>query len=202
MLNRQSVVLLLLLAASQFLAFETDYSLAERDLAAAPRFFLRAELVSVGGGIVGWWDNNSRFRAEPTVLMEMPYVGVEFSRVRAGFGLIDGYYGAISFLPISVGYTIYERPIRYWGRLYGKVPEIYVEATGRFFNWNDPPPEIPFIGTLALVGSVDCFGVGLSVGGGLLDQVVAGYQAGSPAKHYFGPVARAQVHIPLARLGF
>lgn len=201
MINRHSVVLLLLVV-SQCPAFETDYSLAQRDLADAPRFFFRAELVSAGGGLIGWWDDNSRFKAEPTVMMEAPYVGVEFSRVRAGFGLVDGYYWAVSFLPISVGYTIYERPVRYWGRLYGKVPEVYVEATGRFFNWNDPPPEIPFIGTLRLVGSVDCFGIGISTSLGVVYDVVSWPQNGWPTTHHLYPMANAQIHLPLARLGF
>jgi hypothetical protein len=192
----------ILLAASICCAFETDYSLATRDPNAPPRVFLRAELVSAGGGVFGWWDDNSHFKTGPLVLMSMPYVGVEFNRARAGFGLLSATPGAVSFLPISAGYTIYERPIRYWGRLYGKVPEVYAQATAYLFNWDDPPPDIPFVGTLELVGAVDCFGVGISAEVGGAYQVISGYGAGWPASHNFYPLVGAQVHLPLARLGF
>ncbi|MCX6844712.1 MAG: hypothetical protein NTX53_20815 [candidate division WOR-3 bacterium] len=194
---------LLLLMTSSVSAFETDYALAMRDPDETPQIFFHAELIGIGPGACLWKDNPSDSPFEPTVLMTAPYVGVEFHRARAGFGLFDGaYYAAFSVLPISIGYTIYERPVRYWGRLYGKVPDVYVKATARFANWSDPPPEIPFIGTMEAVCAVDCYGLGIGASVGLVYTIVGPYGSVYAGRRYLYPFAGVQVHLGLARIGF
>ena len=192
---------LLLLMTSSVSAFETDYALAVRDPDETPQLFFRAELIGIGPGAARWEYTKS---VEATVLADAPHVEVEFHRVRAGLSLVDGFYtAAISVLPMSLGYTIYERPVRYWDRLYGRIPEVYVKATARFFSSNlDPPPSYPFIGTVEAVGAVDCYGLGLSASVGLVYTVVGAVGNVYPETRSICPFVGAQIHLGLARIGF
>jgi hypothetical protein len=180
----------------------TDYSLVKRDPNKNPDFYFHFELVSVGGG-VAHWDADYGRPFEPMVSVTAPYVGVEFHRIRAGFSLFEyGYFPTFSFLPMSIGYTIYEKPVRHWGRLYGKEPEVYLKATARFANGFDPPPYIPFVGTLEAICSGDYVGVGLSATAGIGYAVDEGYPNIEPRRRYVYPFLALQVHLPLLLVGF
>jgi hypothetical protein len=194
--------LLLLIAASALSAFRTDFSLARRDPNKNPDLYLHFDLVSIGGGVARW-DLHHERPFEATVIATAPYVGLEFHHVRAGFGLFDGgYFSTFSFLPLSIGYTIYEKPIHRWGRLYSREPEVYVQATARFESGYDPPPYIPFVGTLEAVCAGNYIGVGLSAVAGVAYAVDEGYAPYWPRKRYVYPFFALQVHFPDLIIGF
>jgi hypothetical protein len=176
-------------------AFDYGYSVESPDPAYQPPLSVTLELA--GAGVAAGMP-----LAYP-VFGNLLYAGIEYYHVRAGLSLIDGQYGPVfTLLPISVGYTVYERPVHYWGQLYGRMPEVYVKATARVINvYFDPPPSFPFIGTLEAVGAVDCYGVGLSASVGLYYEVNGAY-CPHPAVHYVKPFVSAQIHLPIVRIGF
>jgi hypothetical protein len=184
----------ILLMVSTVCAFDYGYSIASLDPADQPPLSVTLELAQLGVA--------TRMPLFP-VFGDLLHAEVEYYHVRAGLSLIDGFYGPVyTFLPVSVGYTVYERPVHYSDRLYGRVPEVYVKATARFVNWYvDPPPSYPFIGTLEAVGAIDCYGVGLSASIGLYYEVNGAY-APHPAVHHVDPFASAKIHLPMLRLGY
>jgi len=194
--------LLLLTATCSLYAFGTDYSFARQDQNRKPDLYVQFDALSFGGGVKRPYSDSAR-PFEATVIVTLAYFGLEFHHVRAGFGLLDaGYFGTISFLPMSVGYTVYEKPVRQWGRLYGMEPEVYLRATTRFDNGLDHPPYIPFVGTLEAVCLGSYFGVGLSAEAGIVYAVDEGYPNAWPRKRYIYPYLAAQVHFPHLLLGF
>jgi hypothetical protein len=195
--------LLLLIAASALSAFRTDFSLAKRDPNKIPDFFFRFELASGGGGFMHLEHLSHDEILTPTAVGTGPSVGVEFRHVRAGFAIFDAnYYSILSLLPLSIGYTIYERPVCYWGRLYGRLPEVCVKATARFVDGFDPPPYIPFVGTLEAVCSADFYGLGLSGSIGMAYVIDEADRNRYPTRRYVDPYVMVEFHLPLLLVGF
>jgi hypothetical protein len=161
--------------------------------------FISVELLFAGPGL-----SASTYKDGHTIA-RLCHIGVEFNRVRLGLAYFDVAANPfICLLPVTAGYTIHERPVRYAGSLYAKVPEIYVEAMGGFINTNLgnqlQPADMPFRGTLELVCSVDGYGVGASVAAGCYyyyDEYP--WQGGS---NKLGFYAAARLHLLRLRLGF
>ncbi|MFO7650346.1 MAG: hypothetical protein R6X13_03255 [bacterium] len=134
------------------------------------------------------------------------YVGLELGRIRAGLALAGGVHPFPSFLPISFGVTLWDRPTRYVGRLYGKLPEVYVEAQGGFGNLWDPhtSPNINFAGTFSLVAAGDCFGLGASAMAGLGYVRASGAGNGvypGDEHNEFCVFAGVRYHLAVVRVG-
>lgn len=131
------------------------------------QFRFRAELLSLGVEALNF--PRSRFY-EPgirgRIFAEGPTVSCEWHRVRVGisgarmpFDYLDEELPTI--LPVHVGYTIWERPRNYAGRLLGKVPEIYVQASPEwgstdFFGWR-----------VEAAAAIDLAGFGLTASAGV-----------------------------------
>jgi hypothetical protein len=194
----------LLLSAGTGLAFETDYSLAERDPALDPPAYVRLEILRVGLGCQGWSEPTSFLggRADARVL----HLGVEVHRFRAGITLMDftsSTYDAC-LLPVTLGYTLYEQPVRITGSMYGKRRELYVEATARWdflFLHTTYPPDALYAGTLELVGSADYL-AGASAAVGLEYARVGGYPIGEPDYSELRPFIGLRLQLPVLRVGF
>ena len=66
-------------------------------------------------------DEGTRFSLEGTLLN----VDLEWWRVRLGASMITG--EPFSAFNPRVGFTVYDRPVNYWGPLWGKLPEVFVQ---------------------------------------------------------------------------
>jgi hypothetical protein len=160
--------------------------------------FIWAELLSFGAGPTSGYGSTSEMGNSVRLL----HIGYQYDRVRLGLALLDFTGGpVVRGLPVTAGYTIYERPVRYFGSLYAKVPEVYVDATGSFINGDlyEEYRKIPFMGTLELACSVDGYGVGGSVAAGCYYYYDdASYQAGANKS---GLYAVARFHLLRLRWG-
>jgi len=151
---RPLVVIALL--ASFAVAFETDYSMSEYQALEEPQFFITPTLLDIGiGGNRG-------------VVGRILSLDLQWWRMRAGISLGElGYGSHTTFLnmPVRAGFTIWQRPVRYTGRLYGMVPEIYVQGSYAIGIWSiDPPPTDLSISHAEARAAVDFYGVGIDVG--------------------------------------
>lgn len=109
-----------------------------------PTVLFRVEALQVGVG--------------PSVHASTLNLDIEWHRLRLGVSAFE-LYGGASVLPVRIGCTIFDRPRNYGGRLFGKLPEVYVQAAVHHSIWNDPPPYYN-AGELSVAAAVDYFGVG------------------------------------------
>ena len=156
--------------------------------------FVGVELLSFGPGL----STSHGLGAN----LKLLHIGVEFSRVRLGLALLDVVEAPfLCLLPVTAGYTIYERPVSYGGSLYARLPEVQVEATAGFINtYIDQlqAAEIPFRGTFELVYSIDGFGLGASVAAGCCYYYDA-YMGGESNTALYAAV---RLHLVRFRSGF
>ena len=101
----------------------------------------------------------------PRAFAEFFTASCEWHRVRLGISAIRMPFDYIDeepfpIAPIHVGYTIWERPRGYAGRLLGKVPEIYVLASPEWGSYD-------FLGwRVEAAAAIDLAGFGLTASAG------------------------------------
>jgi hypothetical protein len=128
-----------------------------------PRWLLRVEMLSCGyEGIYGLYKHYMTYCPASSYVR----VEAEWWRLRLGVGFANQFEKSMySLFPLSIGFTLWQRPHNYAGRLFGKLPEVYLRYSEEGIL-NDPPPYLS-VGTLELVGSADSYGVGLAAAVGV-----------------------------------
>lgn len=201
----------MLLLASAFLtiiptavALETTHSLFEPDPEHVPSLYFSAELLRLGGG-----GQLTPLGLDPTPEVEgwlnarLLHIGLELHRVRVGLGFTDVNSNDISTGLLDIGYTLYRRPAIFFGRVYGSVPEVYLEATAHLRSTTIYPPRpVDFTGAVSAVGAIDCYGLGASVAVGVNYRRLGPPQPhDASARNQFCPYAAIQVHVLSLRVG-
>ena len=117
------------------------------------------------GGLAGPSTDNTDFTT-----FRIASVDLKYRRLRIGTSLVEAGYssGALSVLPVRLGYTVWQRPRHYLWKLSGMVPELYLQTTATLWPKNgDAPPYDKFIGHAEVRVAADVFGVGVDVGTGV-----------------------------------
>jgi hypothetical protein len=162
-MSRRLVFIILVLQAASALAYDRVWSPWDIE----PSLMFRVEPLS--GGLTAYVYPRSGNQdggmglAPDYALMSLD---AEWHRFRLGVTALQSYFGQGSFAPVRAGYTIIDQPRNYGGRLFGKVPEVYVQATAHWNIWNDAPPYI-YAGVIEAVAAVDVYGFGASASAGL-----------------------------------
>lgn len=134
----------------------------------AGRLLLRTELFSWSALAARGRDLPGFFGGNPTGILR---VDLDWNRVRVGTSLGEQVPGfdADGFLPVRLGYSIWERPRPVTWRYVAFVPELRAEATGWY--WTDAGYgglRIPFAARLDWVLGMDFAGWGADLTAGIL----------------------------------
>jgi hypothetical protein len=137
------------------------------------------------------------------VFGDLLHAEVEYYHVRAGLSLIDGFYGPVyTFLPVSVGYTVYERPVHYSDRLHGMVPEVALRFSGYWLNnTGDLYTKVPIAGRLDAVAGVDLIGFGLSLSAGVIGACTFTNRSGSRWDGFAGVSPNVELRLRALTFG-
>ena len=136
----------------------------------------------------------------------------EWRRARLGIAVARtvSEVDALSILPLSVGYTIWQRPNNYAGRLFSHVPEVYARLTADWASGSivdqfmDNPSHSLTAGTLDLVAALDGFGGGLSLSAGVAASIDSARYSrpDSRSSLFVTPFVAARIRIPTFTAGF
>lgn len=197
MIHTRWLAVLALLSASVAGAFETDYSMSDYGPTEEPQLFVTPSLLDLGLG------------AQKGLIVRLINLDAQWWRIRGGISLGEFGYGATytTFLtmPVRAGFTIWQRPVWYTGRLYGMVPEVYVQGSASLDIWTiDGPPADLFIGHAELRGALNSYGVGIDVGVGVAAVKTRWGSSGQNETISWGvgPALDACVRLGVGNLGF
>jgi hypothetical protein len=134
---------------------------------------LRVEFYSLNSSIVHGsspWDNGlssyDNWGGGSTLRADLMW-----NRFRIGLSASENITGwfASSYLPVHVGYTIWQRPIGVIWRNEGMVPEVRAEFTAYYWNTgSDVWDRVPFAGRADVIAGADMLGVGVEIAAGII----------------------------------
>jgi hypothetical protein len=153
-------------------AFGQDGPSGEYKSGPANKLGLRVELYSGSYSVVhgrsDWEDGQSAFTSWGGATAVG--VHVEWNRFRLGTAIADWPVGwfATSLLPLQLGYTIWNHPGRYVGRIGGMVPEVAAELSVDWWNPAGGWDRMPVAARTALSVGADILGVGIKASAGVI----------------------------------
>lgn len=162
-----------------------------------PSVFVRAELLSIGASIV------PNYTWPPLPNGSLLSVEVEWNRFRLGASAVRvPFVPTLSPLPVSLGYTLWERPQNYAGRLFGKVPEVWTRFTA---DWTVGVIDEDYdmrIGTLEVGASADYVGLGITASAGVMGWYLHDTRNNPPGSFAFMPFVGVRASLLTFTAGF
>jgi hypothetical protein len=181
------------------------------DFKSAPsdRVGLRVDLLSERGSFIQGrsdWDGGQNGLDNWGFVTTIGDVRVVWNRFRYGMALYEDIMGwsAFSFLPLKLGYTIWNHPINYVWRVQGMMPEVSTELTAYWLNEGpDDYDRVPISGRADVVVGADAFGAGLSLSAGVIYiQTLDGHSGHNQWRESHGFSPSIEVRLRLGTAAF